>query len=154
MTPPLVRILAGIIAAGAAGVPITLGGSGYAGLIAAAVFILAAFIHEEDTRKILMTASGEILVISLVPVSLFAGCCVQCAVIGVVLLDGSVPADTRDLTIFALCCITMLMAAVLFDRLNQILLPFLLVAAACVAGTVILVGVQEMRERRMYAGGK
>jgi hypothetical protein len=152
-TPP-VRVLFVLSAAAAALFSSAQGNSWYPGLIATAVFVLAAFLRQgsEDTR-ILILAAGEVLVIAAAISYFFAGFIVQCAVIGAVLVDGRVPAATGDRTLFVLYCIAALMGAIIFDRSNQVLLPFLVVTALVAAATVAFVGVQEMRERRMYAGG-
>ena len=155
MKTPLVRILFVLIAAAAALYSLVQGDSWYLRLIAAAVFVLVAFIHQgSDDTRILILAAGEVLVIAVAAVSFFTGFIVQCAVIWAVLVDGGVPADTRDRTLFALYCIAALTGAIIFDRSNQMLLPFLAVTAIVAATTVTFIGVQEMRERRMYAGGK
>jgi hypothetical protein len=155
MKTPVVRILVVLIAAVAALFSLDQGQSWYLTLIAAAVFVLAAFTQQgSDNNRILILASGEILVIAVAAASFWVSFVVQCAVIGAVLLDGRFPADTRDLTFFGIYCIVALTCTIIFDRSNQVLLPFLTVTAMVAATTVILVGVQEMRERRMYAGGK
>ena len=113
-----------------------------------------AFLRQgSDDTRILILAAGEVLVIAVAAASFWTGFIVQCAVIGAVLVDGKVPADSRDLTLFALYCIAALTGAIIFDRSNQVLLPFLAVTAIVAAATVTFIGVQEMRERRMYAGG-
>src|SRR5665647_1364824 len=153
-TPP-VRILFVLTAAAAALLSLAQGDSWYLRLIAAAVFVLAAFLyHGSEDNRILILATGEVLVIAVAAASFFTGFIVQCAVIGAVLADGMVPADTGNRTLFALYCIAALTGAIIFDRSNQVLLPFFLITAIVAAATVAFVGVQEMRERRMYAGGK
>jgi len=155
MKTPLVRILFVVTAAAAALFTLPQGNSWYLRLIAAAVFVLAAFMKQDsDDNRILILAAGEVLVIAVAAASFWPGFIIQCAVIGVILGDGMVPADTGNRTLFALYCIAALIGAIIFDRSNQVLLPFFVVTAIVAAATVIFVGVQEMRERRMYAGGK
>ena len=155
MNTPVVRILFVLIATAAAVFSLAQGDSWYLILLAAAVFILAAFIKQgSDDNRIFILATGELLVIAVAAASFWAGSVVQCAVLGTVLLDGRVPVEPQDLTLFALCCIATLSCAIIFDRSNQVLLPFLVLTALVAATTVILVGVQEIRERRIYAGEK
>jgi hypothetical protein len=54
---------------------------------------------------------------------------------------------------FALFCCAALGGALILDRSNQVLLPFLALAAGVAGVTAIVVGVQELRERRMFSGG-
>lgn len=153
-TPP-VRILFVLTAAAAALLSLAQGDSWYLRLIAAAVFVLAGFIHQgSEDNRILILAAGEVLVIAVAAASFFTGFIVQCAVIGAVLADGMGAADSGYRTLFALYCIAALTGAIIFDRSNQVLIPFFVVTAIVAAATVAFVGVQEMRERRMYAGGK
>ncbi len=155
MKTPLVRILFVLTATAAALFTLPQGDSWYLRLIAAAVFVLAAFIKQDsEDNRILVLAAGEVLVIAVAAASFWAGFIIQCAVIGAILVDGMVPADTGNRTLFTLYCIAALICAIIFDRSNQVLLPFFMVTAIVAAATVIFVGVQEMRERRMYAGGK
>jgi hypothetical protein len=124
-TPP-VRILFVIIAAAAALFSLFLGGSWYLRLIASMVFVPAAFIHQcSEDNRIIILAAGEVLVIAVAAASFWAGFIVQCAVIGAVLVNGMVPADTGNRTLFALYCIAALIGAIIFDRSNQVVLPFL-----------------------------
>ena len=149
MKPPLLRILFVLVAAAAALFSLAQGDYWYLTLITAAVFVLAAFIRQgSDDTRILILASGEILVIAVAEASFWTGFIVQCAVIGAVLMEEKVPADTRDLTLFAIFCIAALLGAIILDRSNQVLLPFLLVTAMVAVTTVIFTGIQEMRERR------
>jgi hypothetical protein len=155
MKTPIMRTLFILIAAGAALYSLDQGHGRYLPLIAVAAFILAAFIQQgSDDTRILILASGEILVIAVAAASLWVSFIVQCAVIGAILFDGRVLSDTRDLTFFGLYCIVALTCTIILDRSNQVLLPFLTVTAIVGATTVMLVKVQEMQERRMYAGGK
>jgi hypothetical protein len=150
-----VRALFVLIAAGAALFSLNQGHSWYLTIVAVAAFIVSAFIQRgSDYTRILILASGEILVISVAAESLWVGFIVQCAVIGAVLSDGMVLAYARDLTFFGLYCLAALMGTIIFDRSNQVLLPFLTLTAIVSATTIILVSVQEIKERRMYAGGR
>jgi hypothetical protein len=153
-TPP-VRILFVLAAAAAALFSLAQGDSWYLRLIAAAVFVLAAFVKQgSEDSGILILAAGEVLVIAVATSYFWAGFIVQCAVIGAVLADEKVSAGSGNQTLFALYCIAALIGAIIFDRSNQVLLPFFLITAIIAAATVAFVGVQELRERRMYAGGK
>jgi hypothetical protein len=153
-TPPI-RILFVLTAAAAALLSLAQGESWYLRTIAAAVLVLAAFLHQgSEDNRILILAAGEVLVIAVAAASFWTGFIVQCAVIGAVLADGKVPADSGNRTFFALFCIAALTGAIIIDRSNQVLLPFFLITAIVAAATVAFVGVQEMRERRMFQGGK
>jgi hypothetical protein len=153
-TPPI-RILFVLTAAAAALLSLAQGESWYLRTIAAAVLVLAAFLHQgSEDNRILILAAGEVLVIAVAAASFWTGFIVQCAVIGAVLADGKVPADSGNRTFFALFCIAALIGAIIIDRSNQVLLPFFLITAIVAAATVAFVGVQEMRERRMFQGGK
>jgi hypothetical protein len=155
MKAPPLRILFVLAAAAAALFSLAQGDSWYLRLIAAAVFVLAAFVKQgSGDNRILILAAGEVLVIAVALSYFWTGFIVQCAVIGAVLADGMVPAGSGNRTLFVLYCIAALTGAIILDRSNQVLLPFLLLTAIIAAATVTFVGVQEMRERRMYAGGK
>ena len=153
MKIPVVRILFVLIAAVAALSSLVQGTSWYLTLIATGVFVLAAFVKQGDDTTIFILASGELLVIAVAALSFWTGFIVQCAVIGAVLTGGRVPADTRDLAFFSFWCIAALTGAIIFDRSNQVLIPFLVVTVIVAATTVILVSALEMRERLLYAGG-
>jgi hypothetical protein len=155
MKIPVVRILFVLIAAAAALFSLGHGDHGYLTLIALAVFILAAFIKlGNDDNRIFILATGELLVITVAAASFWVGFVVQCAVIGAVLFDVRIPADFRDLPFFAFFCIAALTGAIIFDRSNSVLIPFLVVTTIVAAMTVILVSVQEIRERRLFSGAK
>ena len=131
------------------------GGPVYLVFIATAIFVMVALTRKgSDDSLIFILATGEILVIVVAAVSFWAGVLVQCAVIGAVLAGGRVPADSRDRSVFVLYCIVALVGAIIFDRSNQVLVPFLAGTAAVAATAFIMTGVQEMRERRLYTGGK
>ena len=85
MKTPLLRILFVLIAAAAAVFSLQQGDTWYLRLIAAAVFVLVAFLRQgSDDTRILLLASGEILVIAVAAASFWTGFVVQCAVIGAV----------------------------------------------------------------------
>jgi len=154
MKTPLTRILFLLIVTGAALLSLDQHHSWYLTLIAIAVFIMAVFIQQEsDDSTIVILASGEILVIAIAAESLWLGFIVQCAVIGAVMYDGKILTDIRDLKFLGLYCLVAFICTLIFDRSNQVLLPFLTITAIVAATTGILVTVQEIRERRMYAGG-
>ena len=154
MKIPVVRVLC-IVAALAAAVVAAAGSeTWYPVLIAAVFFVLAGMLRRgSDETRILLLATGELLVIAVAAVSFPPGFVVQCAVIGAVLFDRTGLPDTLDATLFALWSITALAGALVLDRANQVLLPFLVITVCVVAGTVLLVGVQEMQDRRRYSGG-
>ena len=154
MKIPVVRVLCIVVALAAAALAAAGSETWYPVLIAAAFFVLAALLRRgSDDTRILLLATGELLVIAVAAVSFPAGFIVQCAVIGAVLFDRTGLPDTRDATLFALWCFTALAGAVVLDLANQVLLPFLVITVCVVAGTVLLVGVQEMQDRRRYSGG-
>jgi hypothetical protein len=154
MKIPTVRLLFVIAAAVATVLSLFSGELWYLRVIAAAVFVIAAFLPlEGNDKRILLLASGELLVIAVADASFFTALVVQCAVIGAVLFDGTDFSGTRDLAIFSVWCIAALLVAIILDRSNQVLLPFLAITAGVVAVTGILIGLQEMRERRKFAGG-
>lgn len=127
----------------------------YFTVIITAIFVILAFTKgTSEDNEILILASGELLVIAVATTSFWLGYIVQCAIIGAVMLDGKVPADTQDLKIFAFLCLAALICAIIIDRSNHMLLPFLTVTAIITGITITILGVQEMRDRRAYAGGK
>ena len=153
MKVPIVRTLL-VMAAAAAGVFFLLPAGTWYGLIAAAGFVLAALLPlTSDDNRVLLLATGELLVIAVAGTSFLGGVIVQCAVIGAVLFDTGGMPDTRDVAMFALFCCAALGGALILDRSNQVLLPFLALAAGVAGVTAIVVGVQELRERRMFSGG-
>ncbi|GEM_PF-5549435 len=150
----LVQILFLLVAAGAAFLSLDPGHTWYLTLIAAAAIILAAFIQQDsDDNRIFTLAFGEIVVIAIAAESFWVSFMVQCAVIGAVMFDGRFMGDTVDRRFFWLYCIIALLCTIIFDRSVQVLIPFLMVTTIVAVTTFILVGFQEMRERRMYAGG-
>ena len=153
MKIPVVRVLC-IVAALAAAVVAAAGSeTWYPVLIAAVFFVFAMMLRRgSDETRILLLATGELLVIAVAAVSFPPGFVVQCAVIGAVLFDKKGLPDTLDATLFVVWCIAVLGGALVLDFANQVLLPFLVITGGVVAGTVLLVGVQEMRDRRRYAG--
>ena len=154
MKVPLMRVLCILAALAAMIFSVVTGGTWYLGPIAAALFVLAAVSSQSaDDSRVLILATGELLVIAVAASSFPAGFIVQCAVIGAVLFDGEGLPGTRDSLLFALWCIAALAGAVVLYVSNQVLLPFLAITAGVAALTVLLVSVQEMRECRMYAGG-
>jgi hypothetical protein len=120
-------------------------------LIAAAVVVIIAVIGPEtDDTLIFLLAAGEVLVIAVATASFLIGVLVQCAVIGAALSDDRVMPDRRDRNLFLLLCGAVLGGALVLERANQPLLPFVVMVAAGIAATFVITGVQEMRERRRY----
>jgi len=154
MNIPTIRIISALVAAAAAVSAMVQGTVWYLVVIAAAVFGVVIVLPRFRDNRILLLASGELLVVAVAAASFWAGFIVQCAVIGAVVPDTRIPADRRDLTLVGLFCIAAFPCALFLDRSNQVLVPFLAVTAAAGAATVIFIGVGEMRERRRYAGGK
>jgi hypothetical protein len=123
----------------------------YLRIIAATVLVIAAVIlPENDDTMIILLACGEVLVIAVATASFLVGALIQCAVIGAALSGDRAPADARDRNLFLLLCAGILGGAVILDRANQLLLPFLIMAVAVIAATFMLTGIQEMRERRLF----
>jgi hypothetical protein len=151
---PALRALFILAAAAAACFSLVHSDIWYLVLIAAGVFVLVALKKQDsgDDTTILLLASGEVLVVAVAAASFLSGFVVQCAVIGAVLAAGRGMADTRDRTFFALFCLAALGGAILFDRSNQLLLPFLAATALVAAATAIVIGVLEIRDRRTYSG--
>lgn len=148
------RIVCILAALAAAAYSFTVGTIPYPVLMAAALFVLAGVIRKDrDDTRILVLATGELLVIAVAAVSFPAGVVVQGAVIGAVLFDMTGLPDKRDATLFALWCMVALAGAVVLYLANQVLIPFLVLTAGVAGLTALLVGIQEMRERRMFAGG-
>ena len=153
MKVPLVRLLLVMTAATAAVFFLLPAGTWY-GLIAAAGFLLAALLPlTSDDNRVLLLATGELLVIAVAGTSFPMGVIVQCAVTGAVLLDGEGLPDIPDVAMFALFSFAVIAGALVLDLSNQVLLPFLALAAGVAGVTAVVVGVQEIRERRMYSGG-
>jgi hypothetical protein len=147
------RVLLVVAAATAAVFFSLLTGTWY-GLIAAAVFVLAALLRlRSDDKRVLLLATGELLVIAVAGPSFLGGVIVQCAVIGAVVFDGEGMPYIRDSILFGLFCIAALGGALILDLSNQVLLPFLALTAGVAGATAVLVTVQELRERRTYSGG-
>jgi len=153
MKVPALRLAFVLAAATATLFSLVQGDFWYLRLLAAAVVVLVAVTGpENDDTRILLLATGEILVIAVATASFLVGVLVQCAVIGAALSDSRIPAGARDRALFALCCIAVSGGAVILDRANQLLLPFFVITAITAAATFLFVGVQEMRERRRYRG--
>jgi len=130
------------------------GGDPVLRILAAAVFVAGALAGQGgDDDTVVTLATGELLVIAVASASFYAGLAVQCAVIGAALLGGRAPAGRRDAPLFAAFCLAAIAGAVVLDRSNQILLPFLAMAGIVVAAALALTAIQELRVRRKYAGG-
>jgi hypothetical protein len=122
-------------------------------LIAAAVVVMIAVIGpENDDTRIFLLAAGGVLVIAVATASFLIGVLVQCAVIGAALSDDRVPATARDRNLFLLLCGGILGGALILERVNQPLLPFIVMAATVAVTVFVFTGIQEMRERRLFRG--
>ena len=153
MKIPVVRGLL-VMAAASIAVFFSLQTGTWYGLIAAAVFVLAALPRlRSDDKRVFLLATGELLVIAVAGPSFLGGVIVQCAVIGAVLFDGEGMPYTRDSILFGLFCTAALGGAFILYLSNQVLIPFLALTAGVAGATAILVAVQELRERRIYSGG-
>ena len=154
MMIPAVRIFCILVSLAATAFSITVSNTPYLGLIAAVVFVLAAYLRQgRDDSRIFIIATGELLVIAVAATSFTAGFIVQGAVIGAVLFDKEGLPGNRDAILFTLWCVAALAVSAFLYFSNQVLLPFLAATAGVVAVTALLVGVQEMQEHRRYAGG-
>ena len=153
MKIPVVRVLCIMVALAAAVSAAAGSATWYPVLIAGALVVLAGMLRRgSDDIRILLLATGELLVIAVAAVSFPPGFVVQCAVIGAVLFDKKGLPDTLDATLFVVWCIAVLGGALVLDFANQVLLPFLVITGGVATITTLLVGVQEMRDRRRYAG--
>ena len=151
MKLPGLRLLFVLAAVVASAITLGTGDFWYLTFIAATAFaIIAVTQGENDNALILLLASGEILVIAVASASFFPGVLVQCAVIGAAF--SSYMTDAQDPTLFVLFCLATIGGAVILDRSNQALLPFVAITALVAGVTFVIIGVQEMRERRMFRG--
>jgi len=154
MTVPRGKALFLAAAIGIAALSLTGGGDPLLRILAAAAFAAGALLKRgTDDDTIFTLATGELLVIAVAASSFIAGFLVQCAVIGAALSGGRAPAGRGDAAIFVAYCLIALAGAIVLDRANQILLPFLAMTAIVAGATVAVTGIAELRERRKYAGG-
>ncbi len=152
MTVPRTKVLFTAVALGIAVLSLPGGGDPVLRLLAAAAFVAGALLKRgTDDDTVFTLATGELLVIAVGASSFIAGFLVQCAVIGAALTG--TPAARRDAAIFTAFCLIALAGAIVLDRANQVLLPFLVMIAVIIAAAVTVIGIAELRERRKYAGG-
>lgn len=152
MTVPRAKLLFTAAALGIALLSLLGGGDPVLRLLAAAAFLAGALLQRGmDDGTVFTLATGELLVIAVASSSFIAGFLVQCAVIGAALTG--TPAARRDAAIYTAFCLIALAGAIVLDRANQVLLPFLVLIAVTIAAAVAVTGIAELRERRKYAGG-
>jgi hypothetical protein len=151
---PAVRILCILTALAASAVSLAAATTPYLGFIAAVLFVLAAVLSgDPKTTRILLLATGEILVIASASASFPAGVAVQAAVIGAVFFEKTGLPEQGDALQFALWCLAVLAGSAVLYFSNQVLISFLAITAGTAGITALLVIVLEIRERRTYAGG-
>ena len=123
-------------------------------ILAAIAFLAGALMKRgTDDNTLITLATGELLTIAVAASSFIAGFLVQCAVTGSVLFGGRAPTGERDAVCFVVFCLLALLGAIVLDRSNQPLAPFLAMVTIVVISTLALTGIEELRERRKYAEG-
>lgn len=152
MNVPRTKVLFAAAALAIAVLSLPGGGDPVLRLLAAAAFLAGALLKwGMDDDMVFTLATGELLVIAVASSSFIAGFLVQCAVIGAALTG--TPAARRDAAIFTAFCLIALAGAIVIDRANQVLTPFLVMIAVITTAAVAITGIAELRERRKYAGG-
>jgi hypothetical protein len=154
MTVPAVRILCLLAALGAAAVSFQAGTIPFMVIASAVLVLLSVFVsRDREEARILILGTGELLVIATAAAFYPAGTAVQCAIIGAVLFDRPGLPEQRDVLVLALWCLAALAGAAVLYFSAQVLLPFLALTLGVAGATALIIGVQELRERRLYAGG-
>jgi hypothetical protein len=154
MIPPVVQILCILVAIGSAVFSLTTATTPYPVSIAAVLFVLAVvFSQDPETTRIPLLATGELLVIAAALTSFTSGVVIQLAVIGAVFLDRPGLPKRWDALLFVFWCLATLAGSAILYFSNQILIPFLAITTGAAGITALLVGVEEIRERRAFAKG-
>lgn len=154
MTISAVRILCILAALAATAISLAAATTPYPEFIATVFFVLTAVISRDPkTTRILLLATGELLVITSASASFPAGVAVQAAVIGAVLFEKTGLPEQGDALQFALWCLAALTGSAILYFSNQVLIPFLALTAGTAGITTLLLIFMERRERRTYAGG-